>query len=48
MDETKVNVLYDENGKAVRVQMDFELYEWLLKQVPPSRRNRRKEPAIAG
>jgi hypothetical protein len=34
MEQEKVNVLYDENGMAVRVQMDFDLYEWLVAQVP--------------
>jgi len=34
MEKEKVDVLYDENGKAVRVQMDFDLYEWLMDQVP--------------
>ncbi len=30
MEKKKVNVIYDANGKAVRVQMDFDLYQWLL------------------
>lgn len=33
MEAEKVNVLYDENGQAVRVQMDFDLYQWLINQV---------------
>ena len=33
MEAEKVNVLYDENGKAVRVQMDFDLYQWLISEV---------------
>lgn len=36
MEQEKVNVMYDENGKAVRVQMDFDLYQWLVDQVPQS------------
>ena len=34
MGKEKIDVLYDENGRAVRVQMDFDLYEWLMAQVP--------------
>ncbi|MDF7801325.1 hypothetical protein P4C99_17740 [Pontiellaceae bacterium B1224] len=34
MEKEKVNVMYDENGNAVRVQMDFDLYQWLVGQVP--------------
>ena len=34
MGKEKIDVLYDENGKAIRVQMDFDLYEWMMKQVP--------------
>jgi hypothetical protein len=34
MEKQKVNVMYDENGKAIRVQMDFDLYQWLVDQVP--------------
>ena len=37
MEKEKVDVLYDENGKAVRVQMDFDLYEWLMEQVPTAK-----------
>lgn len=33
MEAEKVNVLYDENGQAVRVQLDFDLYQWLINQV---------------
>lgn len=33
METEKVNVLYDENGQAVRVQLDFDLYQWLINQV---------------
>ena len=36
MGEEKVNIMYDENGSAIRVQMDFDLYQWLLDQVPQS------------
>ena len=36
MEQKKVNVMYDENGNAVRVQMDFDLYKWLIDQVPQS------------
>ena len=34
MEKEKVRVLYDENGRAIRVQMDFDVYEWLITQVP--------------
>ena len=34
MEQEKVNVMYDENGKAVRVQMDFDLYQWMVTQLP--------------
>ena len=34
MEKEKIDVLYDENGTAIRVQMDFDLYEWLIAQVP--------------
>lgn len=34
MEKEKIDVLYDENGKAIRVQMDFDIYEWLMEQVP--------------
>lgn len=34
MEKEKVNVMYDENGNAVRVQMDFDLYQWLVDQLP--------------
>lgn len=34
MEKDKVNVMYDENGNAVRVQMDFDLYQWLVDQLP--------------
>lgn len=34
MSDEKVDVLYDENGRAIRVQMDFDLYERLLEQAP--------------
>ena len=37
MEKEKIDVLYDENGKAIRVQMDFDLYEWLMEQVPSMR-----------
>ena len=37
MEKNKVNVMYDENGKAIRVQMDFDLYKWMLDQVPQSK-----------
>ena len=36
MEAEKVNVLYDENGQAVRVQLDFDLYQWLINQVAES------------
>jgi hypothetical protein len=36
MGNEKVDVLYDDKGQAIRVQMDFDLYEWLLEQVPSS------------
>ena len=39
MDKEKVNVLYDENGRAVRVQMDFDLYQWLVKRIPLTERS---------
>lgn len=34
MEKDKVNIMYDENGKAIRVQMDFDIYTWLVDQVP--------------
>jgi hypothetical protein len=34
MEQEKVNVMYDENGTAVRVQMDFDLYQWMVNQLP--------------
>jgi len=34
MEKEKVNVMYDEHGNAVRVQMDFDLYQWLVDQLP--------------
>ncbi len=34
MGKEKLDVIYDEKGRAVRVQMDFDLYEWLMEQVP--------------
>ena len=34
MEQQRVNVIYDEEGKAVRVQLDFDLYQWLVDQVP--------------
>lgn len=34
MEQSKVNIMYDSRGNAVRVQMDFEFYQWLLDQVP--------------
>lgn len=34
MEQEKVNVMYDENGNAVRVQMDFDLYQRLVGQAP--------------
>ncbi|MDF7825728.1 hypothetical protein P4B35_16995 [Pontiellaceae bacterium B12227] len=34
MEQERVNVMYDENGKAVRVQMDFDLYQWMIQQLP--------------
>lgn len=34
MEKDKVNIMYDENGMAIRVQMDFDLYKWMLDQVP--------------
>ncbi len=34
MKKEQIDVLYDENGQAIRVQMDFDLYEWLMEQVP--------------
>ena len=37
MDKEKIDVLYDESGKAVRVQMDFDLYEWILEQLPSAK-----------
>ncbi len=33
MEADKINVLYDENGNAIRVQMDFDLYQWLISEV---------------
>lgn len=41
MEQEKVNVMYDENGNAVRVQMDFDLYQWLVDQLPQT------EPSFA-
>jgi hypothetical protein len=35
--ENKIDVLYDENGKAIRVQMDVDIYEWLLDQAPEAK-----------
>jgi hypothetical protein len=34
MEKDKVNIMYDENGNAIRVQMDYEIYTWLVDQVP--------------
>lgn len=34
MEKDRVRVLYDENGKAIRVQMDFDVYKWLIDHVP--------------
>lgn len=34
MGKEKINVLYDKSGRAIRVQMDFDLYEWMMEQVP--------------
>ncbi len=34
MEQEKVNIMYDESGTAIRVQMDFDLYEWMLGQLP--------------
>ncbi len=39
METEKVNVLYDENGKAIRVQLDFDLYQWLIKEVSQTERS---------
>ena len=36
MEEKKVQVIYDEKGEAVRVQMDFDLYQWLTDLVSQS------------
>ena len=44
MEQEKVNVMYDENGNAVRVQMDFDLYQWMVEQLPLSE----KAFAVAG
>ncbi len=30
MEQKKVRVIYDEEGTAVQVQMDFDLYQWLI------------------
>ena len=37
MEKEKIDVLYDENGQAIRVQMDIDQYEWLLAQVPSAK-----------
>lgn len=34
MEKDKVNIMYDEKGQAIRVQMDFDIYTWLVEQVP--------------
>lgn len=34
MEKDRINILYDENGKAIRVQMDFDIYEWLVDHMP--------------
>ena len=34
MEKDKVNIMYDENGNAIRVQMDYEIYTWLVDHVP--------------
>lgn len=39
MEKQKVNVMYDEAGNAIRVQMDFDLYKWLVDQVPQMDKN---------
>ena len=38
MEHDKVNVLYDESGRAIRVQMDFDLYRWLVERLPQADR----------
>ncbi|WP_372796622.1 hypothetical protein [Pontiella sp.] len=38
MEAQKVNVLYDENGKPVRVQVDYDLYQWLISEVSQAER----------
>ena len=39
MEQEKVNVMYDENGTAVRVQMDFDIYQWMVDQLPQTEKS---------
>ncbi len=36
MEKEEIDILYDENGNAIRVQMDFDVYKWLMDRVPHS------------
>jgi len=38
MDQDKINIMYDEKGTAIRVQMDFDQYKWMLDHIPQSDR----------
>jgi hypothetical protein len=33
MEKDKVKVMYDEKGTAVRIQMDFDLYQMLMEHI---------------
>lgn len=36
MDVKGIRIFYDEDGKAVRVQMEFDIYKWLMDHIPQS------------